>query len=260
MIYILLNPDEQFDTRREAAKAAMALGGEIKYAPILKILDGTKMHCKRNIRALEEISDKNFINPLIKYSTLAGIENSCRISATRGYLSMMKPGNKKIDFSKLPGTRGEIALISVAKRSRGFVLINAIFTLGEIKSQKSEKTLIKHLNHKNYAVRTASLKALSKIKGKESLKPIINLLKKTVSVSLKKQCIKSLMGMKTVEAFESIEQSYLKGSMQHKVTILKALKSIKNKRSRRMIKKLLARENSKNRKELKSKMNEGIWD
>ncbi len=260
MIYILLNPDEHIDTRREAAKAAMALGGEVKFAPILKILDGTEFHCKKNIRALEEISDERFIFPLMKYSTLEGIKNSCRISATRGYLSMMSSGSNKTDFSRLKGTKGEIALVSVAKRSRGFVLINATFVLGELKSQKAQKALIKLLDHKNYSVKTASLKALAKIKGKESLKPVTDLMKKSPSVSLKKDCVKSLIKMGTIDALESVEQSYLKGSFRHKLLVLKALKSIKTKKSQRMIKKLLAREKIKDRKELKAKMNEGLWD
>ena len=260
LIFILLNSDEAVESRREAAKGAMALGGEVNYAPLLRLLDGTPITLTKTIKALLDISDRRFVEPLARYSTLGSIDNSNRKEATRAFLKIMGSEDKNFDLKILNGTKGELSLIEVAKDSGNSLQPNAIFVLGEIRSKRSIDTLVKNLSSKNYAAKSASIRALSKIKDKKAYKPLGELLRTDPSLSTKEECVKALIEMGSNEGVAEIDKSYRKEGFQNKAHILKSLDAINNPQAKYLFQKLLDSEKDPAvKKNLKAKVKEDSW-
>jgi len=260
MIFYFLNPNEEVDTRREAAKAVISLGGEINNAPLIKILDGAPLECYKIIKGLLEISDRRFVDSLVKYTTLPEIENSCRNNGTLAYLKIMGTEDKNFNFSQLLGTKGELSLIEVLKNPGSYYKSNAIFISGEIKSKKALPELIQKLSDKDTGVKTASIRAIAKIKGKESYKSLGELLKKDLSLSIKDECIRALVSMGGNQGAKEIEKSYKSAGLESKSNILKSLDLINKSSSKALIKRLLDSEKDPAvKKQLKEKMKEEKW-
>lgn len=260
LIYIMLDPSEEVDTRREAAKAAMVLGGEVNYGPILKLLDGSPFHCKKNIRILSEISDRRFVRPLAKYTALWDIDNSCRKFAAVSYLKLLGDGDD-IDLSFLKKSSGEWVLMKIAGDEKSRYQEKAIYILGMTGSERVHNVIIEALYSKRSNVQTAALNAMDKIGSKDFIEPIGDVLSKTHSVSLKELCVKTLYDLAKADALKEIRTSFKKGSDQHKIIILRYLRSLNEKRSKALVGALLRQiKDRKKREKLIAQSKESLWD
>lgn len=259
LVLIFLDDKEDNDTRREAAKGAIALGGEINYAPIIKILDGRQFDCLEIIRSLMEISDRRFIDPLIKYSALPHVKKYCSEEAAKAYIRLSGTEDKSVDLKQLVGTRGEVTLVKIADKYEGFYEISSINILGALRAKSANNAITKKLSSKNNDVKVAAIRALARINEKKSIANIGELLRRDVSLNIKDECIKALISMGGSEAFDRIEKFYRKSTMQMKSFILRSLNSIKSDPATRLSERFLGNETPADRKKLKEMIRNDIW-